>query len=110
MALDLSLRHARTIYRTLAVVLLPLAFTGVIWVFSGVVSFWEGLVSDAPTNNPGLGLLQLLLGAIFIGAEWSVIAQSVEATRRLRTLRENPEKRVRRMTAPFQSSLFGPYH
>jgi hypothetical protein len=50
----------------------------------------------------------IVVGLLFVGVEYVCIAQSREATRRLRLLREHPEKTVRKMPAPFQTSLFGP--
>lgn len=67
------------------------------------------VVGGAPGRATG-AVLALLFGAICVGAEFSMIAQYREAGRRLRILREDPQQKVRKMPAPFQSSLFGPYH
>ena len=105
--LDSSLRQSRAIYVTLAVVLFPLAAFGFINVISAIGTIIESLSSGYFSSS---ALLALLLGAICLGAEYVTIGQCVEANRRLRILRDNPERKVRRMSAPFQSSLFGPYH
>jgi hypothetical protein len=105
--LDSSLRRSRAIYLTLAVILFPLAFFGVVNVFSAVGGIVESLSSG---YSPTGALLAFLFGAICIGAEYVTIGQCIEANRRLRTLRDDPDRKVRKMSAPFQSSLFGPYH
>ena len=105
--LDASLRQSRAIYVTLAVVLSPLALFGVINVFSGVAALVDALRSGYLSSG---AFLVLLFGVVAIGAEYVTIRQCMEANRRLRMLRENPERKVRKMSAPFQSSLFGPYH
>ena len=105
--LDSSLRQARAIYVTLAVVLSPLAIVGVINVVSAIGAVVESLSSG---YSPSGALLAFFFGAICIGVEYVTIRQCMEASRRLQILRDNPEQTVRRMAAPFQSSLFGPYH
>jgi len=105
--LDSSLRQSRAIYVTLAVVLFPLAVFGVINVFSAIGAVIESLSSG---YSPSSALLAFLFGTVCVGAEYVTIGQCMEANRRLRILRDNPEQKVRRMAAPFQSSLFGPYH
>ncbi len=107
--LDSSLRQSRTIYVTLAIVLLPFAAAGFINIFSAVATM---LQSFSATYFEGMGwsLFVFLIGACFVGVEYIVVAQCIEATRRLKTLRDDPEQKVRKMPAPFQSSLFGPYH
>ncbi len=107
LALDASLRQSRTIYVTLAIIFLPLAVGGLIGVFSAVRSIVEFLSSGYFATS---SILVLLFGVICIGAEYVTVRQCVEANRRLRMLRDHPECKVRRMAAPFQSSLFGPYH
>lgn len=105
--LDSSLRQSTAIYVTLAVVLLPLAFFGAINVFSALSAFVQALSSGHLSSG---ALLALLFGVVAIGAEYVTMRQCVEANRRLKILRENPEQKVRRMSAPFQSSIFSPYH
>ena len=105
--LDSSLRQSRAIYVTLAVVLSPLALFGVINLFSALGAFLEALSTGQ--SSPG-AVLAFLFGIIAVGAEYVTIGQCVEANRRLKVLRNNPEQKVRKMSAPFQSSLFGPYH
>lgn len=108
--LDLSLRQSRSVFRTLAIVLLPFAAAGVFWIFDGIA----GLVRiPGPGIDPyalPIAILKLLAGVIFLGAEYAALSQSREATRRLEILRNDPSRTVRRMPAPFQASLFGPYH
>ncbi len=106
-ALDASLRQSRSIYVTLAIVLFPLAVVGA---FSGLPAAID-LLTGLPSGRSGpIAILVLLVSAILVGADVAMIRQCIEANARLRTLRDNPTQRVRRMHAPFQSSLFGPYH
>ncbi len=105
--LDSSLRQSRAIYVVLAIVLSPLALFGVINMFLGLGALISSLSSGYLSSG---AFLALLFGVVAIGAEYVTIRQCVEANRRLKILRENPEQKVRRMAAPFQSSLFGPYH
>jgi hypothetical protein len=107
--LDLSLRQARTIYATLAVVFFPGAAVGAIWTLSGLITIW-GFFSGEPIEVQPLGIaLELLVGMILLGVEYVIISQIREAGRRLKVLREHPGKKVGRMSAPFQASLFGPF-
>ena len=108
--LDLSLRQSRSVFRTLAVVLLPFAAGGVVWIFDGIVDLVRILEPGINPYAMPMAILKLLAGVIFIGAEYAALSQSREATRRLETLRNDPTRTVRRMPAPFQASLFGPYH
>ncbi len=108
--LDLSLRQSRTIYRTLAIVLFPIAVAGIFWLISAIDSLMQTITQGGFPNGLLSSILQIVIGLIFVGAEYAALVQSREATRRLAILRDSPEKTVRRMPAPFQSSLFGPYH
>lgn len=108
--LDLSLRQSRTIYRTLAILFFLGAIAGVFWVWAGVSALWQSIAQGyfpAGTLGPAI---RITVGGVFIGVEYVCIAQSMEATRRLNLLLEDPSKTVRKMPAPFQTSLFGPYH
>ncbi len=101
--LDNALRQSRSIYVSLAIVLVPFAVGGFLYLVSTVLSFAQGY-------SPVLSLVFGLIGLVFIGAEYVTVKQCFEANRRLRDLRDHPDKVVRPMAAPFQASLFGPYH
>jgi hypothetical protein len=102
LALDMSLRHARTIYVSLAAFIAPFAFFAVIALFNKLGNMTAFSGSSI--------LLSALWAAIVCGGEYQMLSQWIEANRRLEILREHPEQPVRKMSAPFQSSLFGPYH
>ncbi len=108
--LDLALRQSRTIYVSLALVFLPLAVFGLINAMSAVGAIIESLSGGYFPAGLGWSLLVLTVSVVAVGAEFVVISQTVEANRRLRILRDNPDQIVRKLPAPFQSSLFGPYH
>ena len=108
--LDQSLRKSRSIYVTLAIVFFPIAVTGLGHSFSAIGAISKSLSDDVFPNGLGGAIGFLAVGVIFIGLEYSVISQVVEANRRLKTLRDHPDQPVRRLPTPFQSSLFGPYH
>lgn len=94
--LDQSLRHSRAIWTSLAVLFVPAALGGVLMIL-GVPG------SAAP-------LWDLLLGGVFIAVDIFCFGRVVEASKRISTLRENPNADVRPLPAPFHASLFGPYH
>ena len=110
MELDLAIRQSRSIYITLAIVLLPVAAGGALYVFEGIeaiaVSVWEGYFP----LRLGNAIFVIVLGVVFIAADGVMVSQVLEANRRLKTLREHPDRAVRDLPAPFRSSLFGPYH
>ena len=108
--LDLSLRQSRMIYASLAAIFLPIAVSGLIWGQAGLVALGDAMSGMAPQGDLLVAFGAVLLAVISVGAEYVMIAQCVEASRRLATLREHPERVVRELRAPFQSSLFGPYH
>ena len=94
--LDQSLRHSRTIWVSLAVIFVPGALGGI------------GIIVNAPQSPTALW--DLLLGVILITVDIFCFGRVAEATRRIKTLRENPNANVRPLPAPFMASLFGPYH
>ena len=98
-ALDQSLRQSRTIWLSLALVFLPFAIFG----FFAVVAAFD----LANTPNP---LWNLFWGITVIAADGFSFARVFEASDRIRMLREDPSAKVRPLPAPFQASLFGPYH
>jgi len=106
----MSLRQSRTIYATLAVVFLPIMVIGLGYGVSAIGAISESL--SIGTFSVGLGgaVIALMVAAVFVGVEYAVIAQIFEVNRRLKILRDHPDQTVRKLPAPFQSSLFGPYH
>ena len=108
--LDLSLRQSRTIYVSLAAIFLPIAVAGVIWAISAINGILNSLSDGSFPVGLGGSLLALVIGIVFVGVEYSVFSQVLEANRRLRMLRDHPDQTIRKLPAPFQSSLFGPYH
>lgn len=94
--LDQSLRHSRSIWASLAVLFVPAALYGIL------------MIIGAPGS--ATPLWDLLLGGVFIAVDVFCFGRVAEATKRISTLRENPNADVRPLPAPFQASLFGPYH
>ena len=108
--LDLSLRQSRSIYVTLSVIFSPIAAGGFVYGLSAIASIVDSIAAGYFPIGLGGAVLTLVIAAVFVGVEYAVISQVFEANRRLRMLRDHPDKAVRRLPAPFQSSLFGPYH
>ncbi len=108
--LDQSLRQSRTIYVMLAIVLLPFAVGGLRFGLAAIGEIIRMLSEGYPASAFAGQALLVVMGVIFVGVEYVVISQTFEANRRLRILRENPNQKVRKLPAPFLSSLFGPYH
>lgn len=108
--LDLSLRQSRTIYVTLAVIFLPVAVTGLGYGFSAMAEIGKSLSDGYFPAGIGRAVFAIVVSVVFVGVEYAAIAQVFEANRRLKILRDHPDQTVRRLPAPFQSSLFGPYH
>lgn len=108
--LDLSLRQSRTIYVTLSVINFLPSVGGIFVAFSAIAAVYESVLSAQYPNGFGSAVLAFEFGLLPIGAEYVFVAQSIEASRRLKILREHPEKNVRRLHAPFQSSVFGHFH
>ncbi len=94
--LDQSLRHSRSIWVSLAVIFVPGALGGFV------------LIANAPQSMAPLW--DLLLGVTLIAVDIFCFGRVAEATKRIRTLREDPNANVRPLPAPFMASLFGPYH
>ncbi len=108
--LDQSLRQSRTIYVTLSIVFLPIALGGLTFGLSAIRESIRMLSGGYTASDLAGQALMIVLGVVFISVEYVVISQTIEANRRLRILREYPNQKVRKLPAPFQSSLFGPYH
>ena len=108
--LDLSLRQSRTIYVSLAIIFLPIAVAGLVYGISAVAAIIDSLSNGHFPIGLGGSLFALAIATIFVGVEYAAVSQILEANRRLKTLRDYPDQKVRKMPAPFQSSLFGPYH
>lgn len=110
MKLDLAIRQSRSIHITLAIVLLPIAVAGVVYTFLGSAAIVVTLRQGYFPLGFGSAILDVVLGVVFIGADSVMVLQVLEANRRLKTLREDPNRTVRDLPAPFQPSVFGPYH
>ena len=108
--LDLSLRQSRTVYVTLAVIFFPIALTGIVLSFSAIAATIESLSNEYFPVGLVSAVFTLVIGIVFVAVEYIVISQIIEANRRLRILRDKPDQTVRKLPAPFLSSLFGPYH
>ena len=106
----MSLRQSRTVYRTLAVIFLPFAFAGLFRLLSAGGFLLDSVANGYFPYGLGSALLDLLIGAVFLGAEWAVVAQSMEAGRRIEKLESHPDANVRALPAPFKTWFFGPYH
>ena len=107
-ALDQSLRQSRSIWLSLAVLLLPGAIAGIYWLLSSL--------STLMSAGPAIGqvfvplLWDMFWGLALIFVDVFLFGRVGEATRRLKLLHEDPTATVRPLPAPFQASLFGPYH
>ena len=107
-ALDQSLRQSRTIWLSLAVMVSPFALLSVISLSSVIIA---AMASD-PRLQPAPGdiVWALVISVVLVAACVFFFGRVVEATRRLRQLHEDPGANVKPLPAPFQASLFGPYH
>ena len=106
--LDQSLRQSRSIWLSLAILLLPGAAAGVFWLISGL----SALMSAGLTINQVLVpvLWDTFWGLVLVLADVFLFGRVGEATRRLKLLHADPTAPVRPLPAPFQASIFGPYH
>ena len=94
----------------MAIIFFPLAVIGLVNGTSAIGEIIETLLNGLFPVGLGGAVFRLAIGVVFVAAEYSVVSQIFEANRRLKTLRDHPERTVRKLSAPFQSSLFGPYH
>ena len=108
--LDLSLRQSRVIYVSLAAIFLPIAVAGLVYAVLAVGAIVNSLSEGYFPIGLGGSLFTLAIAVVFVGVEYAAASQVLEANRRLKTLRDFPDRKVRKMPAPFQSSLFGPFH
>ena len=106
--LDASLRQSRSIWLSLAIVALPFAIGGVLQVLSVGGALLDG--TTGTTRSPLGFAIAVTIGLVCVLAAPYAFRQVGEATRRLKRLREDPGANVRPLPAPFQASLFGPYH
>jgi len=82
-------------------VFFPLALVGLVYVIGAVAE----LISP-PEGPREFGLFSLIIGVIFIGADYSAISSARETQRRLKLLREDPTQNIRPMPAGFLTGLF----
>ena len=94
----------------MAVIFFPIALIGIAYSFSAIGATIESLSNGYFPAGLGSAVFKFAMGIVFVGVEYVVISQILEANRRLRILRDNPDQTVRKLPAPFLSSLFGPYH
>ena len=106
--LDRSLRQSRSIWLTLAIVLLPFAAAGVLYILGALVAIIGA--ADGALANAAIPVPISVIGIIFLFADVLAFRRFREAGRRLQQLHEDPNAKIRPLPAPFQSSLFGPYH
>ena len=106
--LDQSLRQSRSIWLSFAIFVLPLSAAGIVFFFDGI----DGLLSyrNNPGTNPISELWSILWGSTLVALDVFLFKQAMEASERLKLLQEDPTASVKPMPAPFQASLFGPYH
>ena len=106
--LDQLLRQSRTIWLSLAIIVLPFALLSVLSLVEAVSSLFGA--SNRPSTLSGSSAWWVLINLVVITADVFMFGRVREATRRLKLLHENPGANVRPLPAPFQASLFGPYH
>ena len=106
--LDLSLRNSRSIWLSLAIFCLPVALVGLARFIVGV----DGLIVYASDTGAGLvaAITDIVVGIVLVALDVLLFERVREASRRLKRLHENPTADVHPLPAPFQASLFGPYH
>ena len=103
-ALDQSLRQSRSIWLALAIVLAPIA-----GLMASAILASDGGLADR-IFGPYALVISLVFAIALILLVFVAFSRVFEANRRLKRLREDPSANVRPLPAPFQSSLFGPYH
>lgn len=106
--LDQSLRQSRSVWLSLAVFAIPFAAAGAISFLLSIARIIES--TDRFIAAPVATLWGILWGVLFVLLDVYLFRQTFEASKRLRQLREDPSAKVRPLPAPFQASLFGPYH
>jgi hypothetical protein len=107
-SLDLSLRRSRSTWVCIGIVFLPITAGFVLSMLVAIVMFadrsgqlevsWNTVATDS------------VIGLVILAANVYPFRQSREASRRLKRLQEDPSANVKPLPAPFQASLFGPYH
>ena len=106
--LDQSLRRSRSIWLSFAIFAIPFAAAGFVSFLGGIAAI---LSSGGDTAvDPVSGLWGVFWGSILVSLDFFLFRQAMEASKRLRLLQEDPAANVRPLPAPFQASLFGPYH
>ena len=106
--LDQSLRRSRAIWLTLALVVVPIAVGGLLYVYFGLVMLIDG--SGEFDRSLASAVWNILIGVVIVASDIFLFKQSAECSRRLRALHEDPTADVKPLLAPFQASLLGPYH
>ena len=106
--LDQSLRRSRGIWLSLAIFAVPFAVVGLLNLLDGLTALV--MLSGNEDVSIPLTIWSIIWGSCLILLDISLFRQVREAGRRLRILKEDPNANVRPLPAPFQASMFGPYH
>lgn len=103
--LGYSLRTARTIYIVGSIIFVPGALLSIPWILSGAAQLTASF-SGSMTADPGVAVWDIISGLAIVGIAYYVVSQSIEASRRIRRLAEDPAAPVKPMYIPkFLKSL-----
>lgn len=107
-ALDQSLRQSRMIWASVAALVFIPAVYGVVSFLAGLTALLAGPAQSGFSS--GEALWAMFWGATLALTDSACFFRVAEANRRLRALRSDPNAPVKPLPAPFQASIFGPYH
>ena len=97
--LDQSLRAARSFYVIASVILVTVAALTIPILLGGIMTLISTM-SGNPQGDPGTAAGDVALSVISIGIAYVVVAQAVEASRRIKRLAEDPTADVKPMYVP----------
>lgn len=97
--LDQSLRSARSFYTVAAVVFVPIAAITIPWLLAGVMTLIS-MLSENPAGDPGAAAWDIVLSLVSIAIAYVVVAQAIEASRRIKRLAEDPSAPIKPMYVP----------
>ena len=97
--LDQSLRTARAIYVVCSALFVPGALIAFPLTLSGCAVLLSTLLGET-VGDPEQAFFDVILGIIAIGLAYVVVSQAVEASKRIRTLADDPAAPVRPMYVP----------
>ena len=107
-SLDQSLRRSRAIWVSLGIAFVPISAIGLLSMLATIVMLLD--TSEQFDVSWYMVARDSLIGLVLLVANVYPFRQSREASRRLRRLQQDPSANVKPLPAPFQASLFGPYH